>query len=117
MSRRMGEWRVEEAAVQYFAGPGPALRGLGYQYLPGASLAPAATAERESSVDVILEGRFRQALTRINPRLSPEARDAAARQVLHLNSPSLEENNLAFQRMLARGVTVEVRTASGIRGE
>ncbi|HLL47775.1 MAG TPA: HsdR family type I site-specific deoxyribonuclease, partial [Longimicrobiaceae bacterium] len=116
-TRSMGERRVEEATVEYFAGAGAALRGLGYQYLSGAGLAPGATAERETHADVILEGRFRQALARINPQLSSEALDAAARQVLHLNSPSLDENNLAFQRMLTRGVAVEVRTAAGIRGE
>lgn len=117
-NKRLGEWRVEEAAIEYFAGAGSELRGLGYHYVHGGVLAPYGSApERSSNADVILEERFRRALARINPDLPPEAWEAAARAVLHLNSPSLEENNLAFHRMLTQGVSVEVRTATGIRGE
>jgi type I restriction enzyme R subunit len=115
---KLGEWRVEEAAVEYFTGAGPAIRGLGWQSLHGSELTPeVAPEERATYADTILEQRFRRALRRINPQLPDEALDAAARAVLQLNSPSLEENNLAFHRMLTRGVIVEVRKVAGVRGE
>ncbi len=105
---KFNEAVVEEAAIEYLTGTA-ALSGLGYTYCHGDAL----KAERGGLGDVILERRFRTALGRINPGLSAAALDAAARAVLHLNSPSLEENNVVFHRMLTRGIEVEWRDAKG----
>jgi hypothetical protein len=52
---------VEEAALDWF-------QALGYAVLPGLQLAPGEpTAERQSFSDVLLLGRLRQAIGRLNP--------------------------------------------------
>ena len=52
---------VEEAAIEY-------LTELGYGYIHGTEIAPdGPTPERSSYSDVILAGRLRAALARINP--------------------------------------------------
>ncbi|MCB9735361.1 MAG: type I restriction endonuclease subunit R [Deltaproteobacteria bacterium] len=98
---------VEAAAVEY-------LVGLGYHYIPGPVIAPGGDApERPTFADVILPGRLRQALTRLNPRLDADTLDTVARRVLRPESPSLLENNAAFHRLLTRGVEVQVRAPDG----
>ena len=109
MSKRLGEHVVEEAAVGYFSGAGSALRGLGYAYRRGDALDD----ERGGPAGVVLVGRLRAALRRLNPGLPPEALDEAARALLHPESPSVEETNRAFTRWLAGGYPVEVRLPDG----
>jgi len=105
------ESTVESAAIEY-------LTDLGYAYVYGPDLAPdGASPERSSWQDVILAGRFRSALARINPRLDGDTLDAVARVVLRPESPSLLENNVSFQRLLTRGVDVQVREDGSPRGD
>jgi len=102
---------VEEAAIEWF-------ESLGYAYVNGGDIAPDSTnPERADYGAVLLEGRLRSALERINPHLDADTLDDVVRRLLRLDSPSLEENNLAFHRMLTKGVEVQVRTDSGIRGD
>jgi type I restriction enzyme, R subunit len=110
--RRLGENVVEEAAIEYFRGAGPSLEGFGYDYRHGTDL----FGERGGAAGVILETRFREALARINPHLPAETLDLVAREVvLRPPSPSVEENNLGFVRMLRQGVPVEVRRGDKVR--
>lgn len=81
---------VEEAAIGI-------LRELGYAYHRGSDLAD----ERKSTADVILEGRFRQALARLNPHLGPDALDDVARRILQPPTASVAENNRFFHRALS----------------
>ena len=105
------ESEVEEAAIQW-------LKALGYSYVHGSEIAPDGPApERQAWKDVILEGRFRDSLTRINPHLPADALDEVARRVLRLDSPALEENNHAFQKLLTEGVGVQVRKDGQTRGD
>jgi len=102
---------VELAAIEW-------LKGLGYTYVHGSEIAPDGPASERASYDkVILEDRFKAALARLNPHLPQHALDEAFRQVMSLNSPALEENNLAFHRLLTNGVEVVVSTEDGDRGE
>ena len=102
---------VEEAVIEYF-------KGLGYEYAYGLDIAPdGISPEREKWSDVILEERFRDALTRINGHLGEDTLDSVARQVLLPPSPSLEENNHTFHQMLTKGVEVQVRKDGAIRGD
>ena len=102
---------VEQAAIEW-------LESLGWKYLHGGVLAPDGSApERTSYRSVILEGRFRAALRRINDHLPIEALDEVARQVLRLDSPSLEENNHAFHKMVREGIEVQVRRNDVVRGD
>ncbi len=98
---------VEEAVIEY-------LKELGYDYLPGPEIAPGSPgAERATFADVILVGRLRAALARINPHLPANVLDDVANRILRPQSPVTEENNFAFQSLLTRGVGVEVRGDDG----
>jgi len=102
---------VEEAAIQWF-------EALGYAYVNGGDIAPdSMNPERADYGAVLLEGRLRSALARINPHLDADTLDDVVRRLGRLDSPSLEENNLAFHRMLTKGIEVQVRGDSGLRGD
>ena len=102
---------VEEAAIEW-------LQALGWTYIHGPTLAPdGAAPERASYRDVILADRFRRALRRINDHLPADAIDEVARRVLRLDSPSLEENNHAFHRMVRAGIELQVKRNGELRGD
>lgn len=102
---------VEEAAIEW-------LVELGWKHAAGPVLAHDGDApERPNYRTVVLEGRLRAALARINEHLPPDALDEVARKVLRLESPSLEENNHAFHKLVREGVLVQVKRASGVRGD
>ena len=107
----LNEGDVEAVALEW-------LRELGWSTAHGAGIGPEAErAERGDYSQVVLEGRLREALGRLNPDLPPEALDDALRRLIRPEGSSLEARNRAFHRMLVDGVTVEYRTGSGgIRG-
>ncbi len=98
---------VEDAALTWFGELGYAV-GHGPQMAPGE---PAA--ERGSFVEVVLVGRLREVLGRLNPLIPEEAREEALRKVLRVATPSLVQTNRAFHRMLRDGVPVEYPRADG----
>ncbi len=101
------ESTVEEATLAW-------LGDLGYQIQHGAHIAPGeAAAERGSFGEVVLAGRLRDAIDRLNPLIPAEAREEALRKVLRLDSPSLVASNRAFHEMLCNGVEVEYRRDDG----
>ncbi len=101
------ESTVEDAALEH-------LSRMGYTCLFGPSVAPdTPDAERHDYTEVVLEGRLRDALRRLNPFLPAEALEEAARKVLTLSFPSLNAANRAFHRMIVNGVEVEYRAADG----
>ena len=102
---------VEEAALAW-------LESLGWAVAHGPDIAPDMPgAERDDYGQVVLEGRLRDALARLNPELPPEALDDAFRRITRPEGPTLEARNRAFHRLLVNGVTVEYRTGDGaIRG-
>jgi type I restriction enzyme R subunit len=100
---------VEDAALAW-------LEALGYQVLHGPDIAagePGAERSDPNYRDVVLEGRLRQALVRLNRDLPPEALEDAYRKLTRTDAPSLLERNRAVQRMLVDGVTVEYRRKDG----
>ena len=83
---------------------------LGYATASGPDIAPDGdTPERTSYQQVVLEGRLRSSLTRINPQLPPEALDQVIRRVTAPETPQLLENNRIFHRYLSTGVAIEYR--------
>jgi type I restriction enzyme R subunit len=109
---------VEDAALGW-------LGALGYAVLHGPDISPGGDSltptlsqrERGKYSDVVLEGRLRQALVRLNPDLPPDALEETYRKLTRVNAASLVERNRALHRMLVDGVTVEYRDAQGaIRG-
>ncbi len=100
---------VEDAALGW-------LEALGYAVLHGPDIAagePGAERSDPNYRDVLLEGRLRQALNRLNPNLPPEALEDAYRKLTRLDAPSLIERNRALHRMLVDGITVEYRRKDG----
>jgi type I restriction enzyme R subunit len=105
--RTFHESVVEEAALGYF-------RKLGYETKFGPDIAPdGRTPERQNWNDVVLLGRLRVAVDRLNPHLSTDAREDAVRKVLRAESPILVLSNRRFHEFLAEGVDVETRRQQG----
>jgi len=57
--------------------------------------------------EVMLVGRWREAIRRLNPSIPRETREKALRKVLRVGPPSLTQTNGSFHRMLRDGVDVE----------
>ena len=101
MTTKFTESTVEEAVLEW-------TDGLGYSVLNGPSIAPEEpAAERESFGEVLLMGRLRDAIARINPKVPAEAQDDALRRVIRTETPNLLENNRRFHQMLVDGIDVE----------
>ena len=98
---------VEQAALEW-------LGDLGYEVRNGQDIAPeAAAAERDDYGQVVLAGRLRAALARLNPHLPPAALDDAFRRLTRPDRPTLVANNHALHRLIVDGVNVEYTKAGG----
>ena len=107
---RFTENEVEDAALEWFS-------GLGYAVLHGPDISPdGPTPERVSYDQVVLTGRLRAALERLNPHLTPETLDEVRRKVNQAETPSLIEENRRLHRYLIEGVPVEVARDDGSIG-
>jgi len=107
MAKTITESVIEDAALEWFT-------GLGYAILDGRTIEPEkAAAERGEFRDVLLAGRLRDAIARLNPHLPAAACEDACRKVALLAEPNLIDRNRAFHRLLVDGVPVEYRDAAG----
>lgn len=106
-TNRFYESHLEEAALEWF-------EELGYETIFGPDIAPDGKyPEREDYSDVVLADRLRDALARINRRLSRDALEEAYRQITVPQSPSLMINNKAFQKTITDGLDVLSRQRDG----
>ena len=107
MSTGITESVVEDAALAW-------LKELGYTALNGPNIAPGEPkAERASYSDVVLVGRLRSALARINPDIPSDALDEVIRKITRSDTPNLFENNRRFHQQLTGGVDVEYHADDG----
>ena len=105
--RDVTESIVEQATLAW-------LESLGWRIAHGPAIAPdAPCAERADYGDVVLEGRLRDALARLNPKLPATALDDAFRKLMRPEGTALEARNRALHRLVVDGVTVEHRTNNG----
>jgi type I restriction enzyme R subunit len=103
----LNESTVENAALEWF-------KELGYAIGHGPHLAPGEpAAERDSFGDVVLVGRLRAAIARLNPAVPEEGREEALRKVLRPETPALTGINRRFHHALRNGVEVEYRRPDG----
>ncbi len=103
----LSESTVEEAALEWFG-------ELGYAIGHGPEMAPGeAAAERESFGEVVLEGRLREALLRLNPEVPEAAREDVLRRVLRVADGTLVRTNRAFHKLLRDGVDVSYKRPDG----
>jgi len=101
---------VEQASLAWF-------EALGYAVVAGPSIGPGEPAEeRRSYADVVLEGRLRDALARLNPDVSREGLDEALRKLTRISSPQLVDANRELHHYLVNGVSVEYLRADGTIG-
>lgn len=111
MPKVITESEVEQVALDI-------LFELKYKVIYGPDIAPEGTKpERHSYADVILVGRLREAIDRLNPKIPAEAKDEALKRILRSESPDLVINNHHFHRMLVDGIDVEYRKDSRIIGD
>ncbi len=107
---RITEREVEAAALEWLA-------GLDYAVLHGSDIGPeGAASERGSYDEVLLTGRLREALVRLNPNLPAAALEEVLRKVRQTETPSLVEENRRLHRYLITGVPVEVAREDGSIG-
>ena len=94
------------------------LREAGWQVVHGPAMAPDGDApERGNYREVILLGRLREAVARLNPQVPAQAREDALQQVLNLGHPALLAANRAFHRLLVSGVPVQYQKDHETRGD
>lgn len=110
MRNSITENEIEEIALSY-------LQNLGYHYLNGLNISPDGDHPERQYNEVVLITRLRDAIDKLNPTLSQDAKEDALKKVLRTESPNALINNENFHRYLTDGVDVEMRTESGIRGE
>ena len=103
---------VEDTAMEW-------LGDVGWTVRNGADIVPGqAGSERATYEQVVLEGRLRDALARLNPDLPDEALDDAFRRLMRPEGSDAVRRNRAVHRMLVDGVNVEYRTRDGrIKGD
>jgi type I restriction enzyme R subunit len=109
-SHRFTENDLEEATLAWF-------QDLGYDVLHGPQIAPeepAAEREHPPTHQVVLDGRLRTALGRLNPSIPRPTLDEAFRQITRPESPSLIVNNRTFHQLLVDGVEVEYARSTSI---
>ena len=103
----VAESEVEELVLEW-------LSELGYTVLYGPSIGPGEPgAERDSWSDVVLTGRLRAAVGRLNPELPAAALDEAVARFERPESQSLVSENWRYWQLLVEGLPVEYRDAGG----
>lgn len=110
MKNSITENDIEQIALSY-------LQNLGYSYILGPDISPDGEHTERQYNEVVLVTRLRDAIDKLNPNITQDAKDDALKKVLRTDSPNALINNENFHRYLTEGIDVEVRTADGIRGE
>lgn len=107
MSEGINENTVEEAALEYF-------RQLGYKTIWGPGIAPDGDApERSGYGEVLLRGRLREALERINPQYGTDVIDKAMIILDRAESQNPLAENERVHRLITQGIPVEHRIQDG----
>lgn len=96
------EWLADEEA------------GIGWTYVRGPALAPRGpAAERGRWSDVVLLGRFRKAVRRLNPELPAEAAQRAVELTLRSASTRLIDDHRDFHELLMLGAPIAYDDGDG----
>ncbi|MGH6639622.1 MAG: type I restriction endonuclease subunit R [Polaromonas sp.] len=107
----MTEDQLEQEALGWLA-------DVGYAHCYGPDIAPdGPSPERANYRQVVLAGRVRSAIDRLNPDIPAAALDDALKQVLDLGIPALMSANRHFHRLLVAGVPVQYQKDGETRGD
>ncbi len=95
------------------------LRELGYEYAFGPDIAPGGTdVERTDYRDVVLEGRLKRSLRRINPDIYEEKINEVVSQIMKYNHQDLELGNKEVYGWIKNGIKVDIKNEKGeLRGK
>lgn len=108
---RLTENIIESYAIEL-------LEKLGYAYIYAPGIAPdSENPERDSFEQVLLTGRLKKAIKKINPQLPPDAQAEAIKEIQRIASPDLLNNNETFHRLLTEGIPVYKRIDGDERGD
>ena len=108
---KLNEEKIELFAIEL-------LKSLGFQHLYGPDIAPDGDNPKRTSLEeLVMEQMLRDAVYRINDKLSRDICDEAINQVLRIASPDLLANNETFHRMLTEGIPVVAHKDGAERGE
>ena len=108
MSRNLNENSLTEQPVIEW------LKEMGYDYEFGPDLAPGQIlGEREDFREVVLVGRLKRSIRRLNPDLPEAAIDDVVRVITRVEHPNLEIANKEIYKMLTQGVKIGIRDKSG----
>lgn len=92
------------------------LESLGYGILSGPDLSPEGLFQERLYSEVILSRRLKDAVDRLNPLIPYESKEEAVKKVLRLGTNRLVHDNELFHTLMTDGISIEYRTADGIRG-
>jgi len=106
MSNRLYESEIEQITLDILHDKN------GYLIAHGPEISEGDQKEREYT-EVVLQGRLRYAIDRLNPTIPAEAREEAVKKVLRTVSVNLLENNETFHRMLTDGIDVKFSIGDG----
>lgn len=103
---------VEQAVLEL-------IQELGWEFADPQLISPdGKDKQRNSYGEVLLTGKLREAVVRLNPDIPDEALETAIKQVQISETPSLIEENRRIHQLLVNGVDVEYRRADGtIKGD
>lgn len=108
---KITEDAVEQVAIEL-------LESAEFSYVYGPTIAPdGESPERSRFDDVLLVGRLKNAIEKINHDVPQEAKDQALRQVLNLPSQNVIDNNEEFHKLLTEGIEVEYMGENGVKGD
>ena len=94
------------------------LADVGYTPLYGLDIAPDGIAsERNDYRQVLLAGRLRAAISRLNPDIPLAAREDALKQIADLGIPVLLSANRQFHKWLVTGIPVQYQKDGDTRGD
>jgi type I restriction enzyme R subunit len=110
----ISEDAVEQAMLEWLANLGWST-GYGPDISPPDAKTPGT--DRARYREVVLAGRLREAIARLNPHIPPGAHDDALRRVLTPNVPGLVNANRQVHRWLVDGVPVEFQKDGETRGD
>ena len=107
----MTEDQLEQETLDWLA-------DVGYTHAYGPDIAhDGPTPERGGYRQVLLTGRLRAAIDRLNPGVPTAAREDAFKQVMDLGFPVLLGANRQFHRLLVAGVPVQYQQDGETRGD
>ncbi len=110
MTSTFAESHVEEATLEWLA-------DLGYATANSLDIGPDGDiSERLSYGDVLLVGRVRAAISRLNPALPSGVQAEALNKLLNAETPSLVSENRRLHRYIVEGVPVDVGRDDGTIG-